>query len=74
MNDRTDYINYIRQTVSDNFSALTGDEGIENWNRQLCKEYIQDEWEISEDEIFEGDTREQFIEDILDRTEELLNS
>jgi len=74
MNDRTEYINHIRQTISDNFSALTGDAGIENWNRELCQQYIEEEWEISENEIFDGDTAEQYIKDILDWTEYALNN
>lgn len=72
MNDRTEYINHIRQTISDNFSVLTGDAGIENWNRELCQQYIEEEWEIGEEEIFDGDTVEQYIEDILDLVEEYL--
>ena len=67
MTDHTEYINNIRQTVEDNFSALTGDEGIENWNREACKAYIENEWEINENEI--EDSVEQYIEDILKWTE-----
>lgn len=72
MKNHTDYINNISQTVEDNFSALTGDEGIENWDRAACKAYIESEWEINEDEI--EDSREQYIEDILNWTERKLNS
>lgn len=70
--EHTEYINKIHQTVEDNFSALTGDEGIENWDRQACKTYIENEWEIAEDEI--EDSWEQYIEDILNWTERKLNS